>query len=81
MKGQYSFTNVITQRKSTTSRKKVQFFEEANQNVQNMISDILLTIDEDFPPLSSKVPPTIKILDIIISFHTLCIFVVCTHLL
>ena len=47
MKGQYSFTNVITQRKSTTSRKKVQFFEEANQNVQNMISDILLTIDEE----------------------------------
>ena len=47
MKGQYSFTNVITQRKSTNPRKKVQFFEEANQNVQNMISDILLTIDEE----------------------------------
>jgi hypothetical protein len=32
-----------------------------------MVSYTLLTIDEGFPPLSSKVPPTIKILDIILS--------------
>ena len=47
MKGRKSFSNALFENETIDSTRSRHFFKEANQNVKNIISDILLTIDEE----------------------------------
>ena len=47
MKGRKSFSNALFEYEKIESTKGFHFFKEANQNVKNIISDILLTIDDE----------------------------------